>query len=144
MDIQNSNSKNTPQEVILASIATAVNNLNIAMANLFGVSPNKPITYGTVQPLNTKQEIILSTIRGAIANMQSTMDKASVEGSVGDMRKAVYDTNDDGVVDFAHQIDGTTSANQYYGTNSMNAKGFYNLPTGGGGETISPLLLMGA
>lgn len=45
------------------------------------------------------------------------------------MSQAIYDTNSDGIVDLADQLAGTTTANQYYGTNSSNVKGFFALPT---------------
>jgi len=56
-------------------------------------------------------------------------------GSTGDMLKSVYDTDNNGIVDEAEAISGSTSANQYYGTNANNIKGFYNLPSGEGGGT---------
>jgi hypothetical protein len=46
----------------------------------------------------------------------------------GDMFKSTYDTDDNGIVDAAESIDGTTTANQYYGTDAGNTKGFYDFP----------------
>jgi hypothetical protein len=53
----------------------------------------------------------------------------------GDMTKAIYDTNNNGIVDFSSDISGSTLVNQYYGTNASNIKGFYNLPPSGGDMT---------
>jgi hypothetical protein len=58
----------------------------------------------------------------------------------GDMLKSTYDTNDDGKVNSADSSDtvaGTTTANQYYGTDGSNTKGFYDLPAGGGGDMLA-------
>jgi hypothetical protein len=55
----------------------------------------------------------------------------------GDMTKAIYDTNNNGIVDFSSAISGATSASQYYGTNASNIKGFYNLPPSGGDMTMA-------
>lgn len=51
----------------------------------------------------------------------------------GDMTKAVYDTDDDGVVDEAAAVEGVGAAgnSKYYGTNGAGAAGFYDLPAGG-------------
>lgn len=50
----------------------------------------------------------------------------------GDMTKAVYDADDDGVVDEAAAVEGVGAAgnSKYYGTNGAGAAGFYDLPSG--------------
>jgi len=50
------------------------------------------------------------------------------------MLKSVYDENNDGIVDYAAQIEGIDTAgnSKYYGTNSLGVAGFYDLPSGGG------------
>lgn len=54
----------------------------------------------------------------------------------GDMLKAVYDSDDDGVVDEAAAVEGVDTAgnSKYYGTNSGGTAGFYDLPAGGVSE----------
>lgn len=49
------------------------------------------------------------------------------------MLKSVYDTDGDGIVDYAAQIEGIDEAgnSKYYGTNSLGVAGFYSLPSGG-------------
>lgn len=54
-----------------------------------------------------------------------------VAGTIsGDMTKAAYDTDNDGIVDLAENIDGTPGNNKYYGTNGTGTKGFYDLTAG--------------
>lgn len=47
------------------------------------------------------------------------------------MEKADYDSNDDGVVDAADEVDGISAAgnDKYYGTNDSGTAGFYDLPS---------------
>jgi len=61
----------------------------------------------------------------------------SASGGIGAsiyMLKSVYDTDGDGIVDYAAQIEGIGAAgnSKYYGTNSLGVPGFYDLPSGGG------------
>lgn len=59
----------------------------------------------------------------------------------GDMLKAVYDADDDGVVDEAAAVEGVDVAgnSKYYGTNSGGTAGFYDLPAGGGATDLDDL-----
>lgn len=52
----------------------------------------------------------------------------------GDMLKSVYDPDDNGIVDEAENITGTTDPLQYYGTDALNNKGFYDFPPAGLGD----------
>lgn len=61
----------------------------------------------------------------------------NLPSGTGDMNKSIYDTNNSGIVDSAESISGSPSLNQYYGTNSSGIKGFYNLPNGSSGSTLS-------
>lgn len=48
---------------------------------------------------------------------------------LGDMAKAIYDTNNNGIVDSAESISGNPTSLQYYGTStSGTTKGFYDFP----------------
>ena len=68
-------------------------------------------------------------------------------GGGGDMTKAVYDTDDDGIVDNAEKVDGIDTAgnSKYYGTDGSGIAGFHNLPSGGvvdaGDVTYTPTTL---
>lgn len=65
----------------------------------------------------------------------------SVITGSGDMTKSAYDTNDDNKVnaaDTADVIAGNPTAGQYYGTPAgSTTKGFYDLPSAGGGGDMS-------
>lgn len=58
----------------------------------------------------------------------------AVAGGVGTdlMTKAVYDTDNDGIVDIADNVEGVTTAgnDKYYGTDDKGAVGFHQLPAG--------------
>jgi hypothetical protein len=82
--------------------------------------------------LSAATNLVLGT---TTANQYYGTNASNVKGfytlpsSSGDMTKAIYDTNDNGIVDQAAAISGSTTANQYYGTNGSNVKGFYTLPS---------------
>ena len=64
-------------------------------------------------------------------------------GGAGDMLKATYDADDDGVVDEAAAVEGVDAAgnSKYYGTNSSGDPGFYTLPEGGTGTGATDVLM---
>jgi len=68
-------------------------------------------------------------------------------GSGGDMTKAVYDIDENDIVDNAEKVDGVDTAgnSKYYGTDSSGTAGFHNLPAGGivdaGDVTYTPTIL---
>lgn len=59
----------------------------------------------------------------------------------GDMTKAVYDTNNNGRVDYTDKVFGvdTATVSQYYGTNGAGVIGFHDLPAGGGASVFTDL-----
>lgn len=65
-------------------------------------------------------------------------------GGAGDMLKATYDADDDGVVDEAAAVEGVEAAgnSKYYGTNSSGEAGFYTLPEGGTGTGTTNVLMV--
>lgn len=71
----------------------------------------------TEKPLAT-QEYVIATVTGGPADDV--------------MLKSVYDTDKDGIVDLADNIEGATTAgtDKYYGTDNLGAVGFHGLPSG--------------
>ena len=59
-----------------------------------------------------------------------------VAATSGDMTKAVYDPDNNGVIDKAAQVNGVDGAGNstYYGKNSSGTVGFHSLPSGGSGD----------
>lgn len=62
------------------------------------------------------------------------LDLRFISSFDGDMFKATYDQDADGIVDSAEKVDGVDAAgnNKYYGTDESGVPGFYDLPEGGG------------
>lgn len=69
---------------------------------------------------------------GALDQLAERVDDNEIEiATKGDMAKADYDTNDDGVVDGADEVDGVATAgnSKYYGTDASGTPGFHDLPS---------------
>lgn len=123
------NNKNNPLTDINWWIEYAISGMGDMLKSVYDANNN-----GNVDVADA-----IAGISGAANNVYYGKDSSgnigfhSVVASTGDMEKAVYDTNNDGVVDMAAAILGanTSGISKYYGTGSNGVVGFYDLPAEG-------------
>jgi hypothetical protein len=91
---------------------------------------------GAVRVYHGQTSVVVSRTLTDIIQLGFAVAEGGGSGE-GDMLKSVYDTDDDGVVDGADEVDGVAVAgnSKYYGTNASGVPGFFTLPSGGGAES---------